>query len=74
MKDMTGILLLAHGSREGDTETTMQQITQYVKSALQNEMVEEAYLQFRDKNLEKRTIGSHGAGRGRYPDRPLLLV
>ncbi len=50
---MTGILLLAHGSREGDTETTMQQITKYVKADLQNEMVEEAYLQFREKNLEK---------------------
>ncbi len=50
---MTGILLLAHGSREGDTEKTMRQITAYVKAALQNDMIEEAYLQFRDKNLEK---------------------
>jgi sirohydrochlorin ferrochelatase len=50
---MTGILLLAHGSREGDTEATMQQITAYVKESLQNDMVEEAYLQFRDRNLEK---------------------
>jgi sirohydrochlorin ferrochelatase len=50
---MTGILLLAHGSREGDTEKTMRQITHYVTAALQNELLEEAYLQFRDKNLEK---------------------
>ena len=50
---MTGILLLAHGSRESDTEQTMRQITQYVQEALQNDMVEEAYLQFREKNLEK---------------------
>ena len=50
---MTGILLLAHGSREGDTELTMQKITEYVKADLKNDMVEEAYLQFRDKNLEK---------------------
>ena len=50
---MTGILLLAHGSREGDTENTMQQITKYVKAELQNDMVEEAYLQFREKNVEK---------------------
>lgn len=49
---MTGVLLLAHGSREGDTEKTMQTITQYVKEELNNDMIEEAYLQFRDKNLE----------------------
>jgi sirohydrochlorin ferrochelatase len=46
---MTGILLLAHGSREGDTEVTMHQVTAYVKDILQNDMVEEAYLQFRCK-------------------------
>jgi len=50
---MTGIILLAHGSREGDTEKTMLQITQFVKEELNNVMIEEAYLQFRDKNLEK---------------------
>lgn len=50
---MTGILLLAHGSREGDTEKTMHQITEYVKAELQNDMIEEAYLQFRDTSLEK---------------------
>ncbi len=50
---MTGILLLAHGSREGDTERTMRKITEYVKAELGSDMVEEAYLQFREKNLEK---------------------
>ncbi|MEL4106893.1 CbiX/SirB N-terminal domain-containing protein [Oscillospiraceae bacterium WX1] len=49
---MTGILLLAHGSREGDTEKTMAQITSFVKEILVSDMIEEAYLQFRDKNLE----------------------
>ena len=49
---MTGVLLLAHGSREGDTEITMGRITAYVKETLGNGMVEEAYLQFREKNLE----------------------
>lgn len=49
---MTGVLLLAHGSREGDTEKTMRQITEYVRKELQTDMVEEAYLQFREKNLE----------------------
>ena len=50
---MTGILLLAHGSREGDTEKTMRQITEYVKAELKDVLIEEAYLQFRDSNLEK---------------------
>ncbi len=59
---MTGILLLAHGSREGDTEQTMRQITQYVKAALQNDMIEEAYLQFREKNLEKGLLNLIGRG------------
>lgn len=59
---MTGILLLAHGSREGDTEQTMRQITEYVKIALQNDMVEEAYLQFREKNLEQGLLSLIGRG------------
>jgi sirohydrochlorin ferrochelatase len=59
---MTGILLLAHGSREGDTEATMQQITAYVKETLQNDMVAEAYLQFRDRNLEKGLLSLAGRG------------
>lgn len=50
---MTGILLLAHGSREGNTEATMHQMTEYVRAALGDTIVEEAYLQFREKNLEK---------------------
>ena len=50
---MTGILLLAHGSRESNTEATMHQITAYVKEILQNDMVEDAYLQFRNRTLEQ---------------------
>ena len=50
---MKAVLLLAHGSREGETEKTMQQITAMVRKDLGMENVEEAYLQFRDKNLEK---------------------
>ncbi len=53
---MTGILLLAHGSREGNTEATMRQITEYVKAELQSDMIEEAYLQFRETNLEKGLV------------------
>jgi sirohydrochlorin ferrochelatase len=50
---MTGVLLLAHGSREGDTEKTMRRITEYVREELGDILIEEAYLQFRNKNLEK---------------------
>ena len=49
----TAVLLLAHGSRENDTEKTMEQIRDYVKSELNLELVEEAYLQFRHMNLER---------------------
>jgi len=61
---MTGILLLAHGSREGDTEVTMHKVTAYVKDILQNDMVEEAYLQFREQNLENGLLRliERGAG------------
>ena len=59
---MTGILLLAHGSREGDTEKTMRQITAYVKADLQNDMIEQAYLQFRHRNLEKGLLSLIGRG------------
>lgn len=59
---MTGILLLAHGSREGNTEQTMHQITEYVKAALKDDIVEEAYLQFRDKNLEKGLLSLMSRG------------
>lgn len=50
---MTGILLLAHGSREGDTEKTMRRITEFVKADMPEALIEEAYMQFRDINIEK---------------------
>ncbi|KMT21843.1 sirohydrochlorin chelatase [Clostridium cylindrosporum] len=50
---MTGVLLLAHGSREEDTMITMEKITSEVKNQLGLELVECAYLQFCDVNLEK---------------------
>ena len=59
---MTGILLLAHGSREGDTEETMTQMTRFVKAQFKNELIDEAYLQFRGKNLEKGLLSLMGRG------------
>ena len=46
----------------GDTEETMHQITQTTRELLQNDMVEEAYLQFRDKNLEAGLMNLIGRG------------
>lgn len=50
---MLGILLLAHGSRESDTEKTMSQITEYVQAEMKEVLIEEAYMQFRNVNIEK---------------------
>lgn len=50
---MKGILILAHGSREKETELTLAQITKMVKEKLEDVMIETAYLQFSDVNLEK---------------------
>ncbi len=51
---MIGVLLLAHGSREKDTEHTMQAIRDYVKEELNRDdiIVEEAYMEFRNINLD----------------------
>jgi sirohydrochlorin ferrochelatase len=52
---MTGILLLAHGSREGDTELTMQKITEYVKAELKMTWLRRPICNS-DKNLEKGLV------------------
>lgn len=50
---MKGILLLAHGSREKETELTFRRITEAVKKKVNNVVIETAYLQFSQINLEK---------------------
>ncbi|MFT9076805.1 sirohydrochlorin chelatase [Ethanoligenens sp.] len=49
---MKGVLILAHGSREDDTEKTMDSIACMVKETLPGTIIETAYLQFRKCNLE----------------------
>lgn len=49
---MKGVLILAHGSREDDTEKTMDAISGMVKETLPDTVIETAYLQFRARNLE----------------------
>lgn len=50
---MTGVLILAHGSREKQTEATLDQVLALLKHKLQIEHIERAFLQFSETNLEK---------------------
>lgn len=49
---MQGILILAHGSREKSTENTLQQVVNMLKERVSNCVIETAYLQFSEINLE----------------------
>lgn len=49
---MTGVLIVAHGSRVNDTENTMETIRTYVQQELGVEMIIEAYMEFRSVNIE----------------------
>lgn len=48
---MKGVLILAHGSREDETEKTMGKIEEMVKNKLPGTCIETAYLQFRGTDL-----------------------
>lgn len=50
---MKGILIIAHGSRRKETLDTMESIFAMVKSEMPDIMVEHAYMEFCDVNLEK---------------------
>lgn len=50
---MKGILVLAHGSREKETELILAQIIKMTQERLKDVIIETAYLQFSDVNLEK---------------------
>lgn len=50
---MKGILILAHGSREKETEETLKKITEMTKAKLPDTIIETAYLQFSEVNLRK---------------------
>lgn len=50
---MKAILILAHGSREKSTLNTLEEITQMTKDQLPNVLIETAYMEFCDINLEK---------------------
>lgn len=50
---MKAILILAHGSRETKTLETLQKITDMTKAQLPGVMIETAYMEFSNINLEK---------------------
>lgn len=50
---MNGILILAHGSREKETENTLEQIVEMLKVKADDCFIQTAFLQFSDTNLEK---------------------
>lgn len=50
---MKAILILAHGSREKQTLDTLEIITDMTKVQLPNVMIETAYMEFCEVNLEK---------------------
>lgn len=49
---MKGILIIAHGSRAKDTDNTLYAIAQGVKKKLPEAMIETAFMEFSDLNLE----------------------
>lgn len=49
---MTGILILAHGSKRHETEKTLNSLVEKVKRITGEELVCPAYLQFSEQNLE----------------------
>lgn len=49
---MKAILILAHGSREKNTEKTLEWIVEGVRKKSHIDLISEAYLQFSEKNIE----------------------
>jgi len=50
---MTGVLILAHGSRAKETEETLEKIVAMVRDILGLEHITSSFLQFSDSNLPK---------------------
>ncbi|MGL4790322.1 MAG: sirohydrochlorin chelatase [Anaerotignaceae bacterium] len=50
---MKGVLVLAHGSKAKETEVAFEKVVSMAKDMLGEVIIEPAYLQFADVNLEK---------------------
>lgn len=59
---MKAVLILAHGSREKNTERTLEGIVEGVRKKLHIDLISEAYLQFSEKNIEAGIVGLMAKG------------
>ncbi len=50
---MTGVLIVAHGSRKTETEDTLAEIHQKVQTMLSGRLIEIAYMEFSEKTIGK---------------------
>ncbi|MCL2883657.1 MAG: CbiX/SirB N-terminal domain-containing protein [Coriobacteriia bacterium] len=50
---MKGTLVIAHGSRAKETEATMDSILAMVKAELPDTIIEQAYMEFSEQNVQK---------------------
>lgn len=50
---MNGVLILAHGSRAKKTQDTLDAVVSMVRSKLPDQLIEVAYMEFCDVNIEK---------------------
>lgn len=50
---MTGVLILAHGSRRKETESVLASVVEKLKKKVDVKLIETAFLQFSERDLEK---------------------
>ena len=50
---MKGVLVIAHGSRARESETTLEAILSMVKTKLPNNIIECAFMEFSDRTIDK---------------------
>lgn len=50
---MTGILILAHGSRKKETEEVLASVVNKVRAAVKTDLLESAFMQFSEKDLSR---------------------
>ena len=53
---MTGVLVLAHGSRRKETESVLASVVAKVKEKVDVKLIETAFLQFSEQDLEKGLV------------------
>jgi len=59
---MNGVLIVAHGSRAKETEVTMEAVVDMVKAKLPQTIIEWAYMEFSDQDIQKGVEALVGQG------------